>query len=449
MHPVAVRSAEPIDLANVFRAKSSSERIGIELEYGLVRSSGDGIGYDEPRGIRVLLESLLAESSGEPVMEDGNLLAVKFPDGAKVSLEPGGAIEYSSAPYESVAQVTSAAGAAVDHLTELGRNLDIALLPGGLLPFTKVSEINWIPKGRVQVMRDYFKTLGDSGSDADGVMGLATSAQTTLDYTSEEDLATKLRVLVAISPIVAALFVNSPLEGGELTGALSRRLQLWRKLAPPRCGVLEFAVGRNPTVNDIIEWVARLPMTYRSVDGHHVGAPDVPFTRLLTDGFGDGSFVTDADWESQLSQVWPHVRVRRTIELRIADGLPWHYFGAVPALWAGVAYDAESQHEALKLVNGWTWAELETLTDDVAVRGLAAKIGGESVGDVAGEVVRLSRRGLAARVDAGKEPPATLDLLDPLAEVVASGRTFAECCVEQWLGAIGKSRDKYVAYYRI
>ena len=46
-------------------------------------------------------------------------------------------------------------------------------------------------------------------------------------YLSEDDLVEKLRMLMPASTVVAGMFVNSPLEGGQLTGLLSRRTQWW------------------------------------------------------------------------------------------------------------------------------------------------------------------------------------------------------------------------------
>jgi glutamate--cysteine ligase len=427
-----------------------AERIGIEVECGLVDPlSGSSAGYEGPAGSRALLKALLTKRGGEPVMEGEYLLGVVLQDGAFVSLEMGGALEYSSAPASSLSSVVSTSSAEIEFIADLARNLGIAVLSGAMLPFTKISQVPWIPKRRVEIMRNYFSRLGNNGSLADGVMGLTLSTQVSLDYTSEEDLAAKLGMLVAVSPVVAALFVNSPLEAGKLTGALSRRLQFWRKIDPSRCGVLPFAVRQDVRISDITQWALGLPMIYRPVGLSHTKAPNLPFRRLLREGFGDGSPVTLADWASHLSQVWPHVRVRRALEMRILDGLPWPDFGAAAALWTGLAYNRSSLDAAWQLVRERTVPELDAAVDEIAVKGLCATLGPDSVQDLGREIIRLAKSGLKDRVKVGLEPSTVLQLLDPIERVAETGITFADNCVDLWNGPLRRSAPNYVSHFRI
>jgi glutamate--cysteine ligase len=444
-------TANTVDLLRPFATDASrAERIGIEAECALVRpGTGESVEYEGPRGIEAMLREVLACTHGEPVTEDGHILAIARPDGSQLSLEPGGAIEYSSAPSQCLADVTAATIATMRQVAGVAREFDIAVLAAGMLPFTSMAGINWIPKRRVAVMRRYFRGLGEDGCMADGIMGLTTSTQTTLDYTTAEDLAAKVRMATAVAPIAGALFANSPIEDGRLTGVLSRRLQMWRNIAPARSGVLKCAVGRDMAASDLADWVLTHPMIYRSLDGQHVAAPPLPFAEVLAGGFGDGTLATDQDWQSLLDQVWPHVRIRRTIELRIADGPPWPHFGAVAALWTGLTYDQRARTAALDLVRDLTWTELEEATDAVAVSGLQAKMGRDSLGDLARELVRLAGEGLAARVRGGLEPASVLQLLDPVIEIAETGQTFADICGRLWQGDIGQSRAKFVEHYRI
>ena len=61
--------------------------------------------YDGPRGIRALLEGLIARFGWEPILEGDNIIGLKRPDGetgGTVSLEPGGQFELSGAPLETI-----------------------------------------------------------------------------------------------------------------------------------------------------------------------------------------------------------------------------------------------------------------------------------------------------------------------------------------------------------
>jgi glutamate--cysteine ligase len=444
-------ASTPIDFTSIFSGTPKSPGlIGIEVECGLVDpESGMSISYNGPRGAAELLKTILSDAGGSAIVEGRNILAVKLPDGAEISLEMGGALEYSSVPQSSVNSLVATAARAIEQIAAIAQRLGIAVLSGSMLPFTAIDRVPWIPKRRVQIMRDYFATLGDDGSLADGVMGLTLSTQVTFDYESPLDLAEKLRMQVGISPIVAALCVNSPIENGNITGALSRRMQFWKKIDPPRCGILPYAVGRNPQVQDIIDWVCGLPMIYRPVGDTHQSVPSVPFRDLLARGFGDGTYVTSRDWQCQLNQAWPNVRVRRTLETRIADGLPWPHFGAAAALWTGLTYHRPSLQGALHLISNLTIDELQQAADDATVKGISAYLGQNSMQDLGRELINLATQGLKERIAIGIEPSNVLELLRPLTDVAVSGSTFAERNLRMWANSVQVSPQLYVDHFRV
>jgi len=454
---ICVRQPDAVtraDLAKVFEpAPGRREQIGLELECGLVDpTTGLSVPYDGQRGGRALLQLLIDELEAAPLFDGPYLIGVQLPGGGQFSLEMGGALEYSSVPLDSLAAVVHATRAAVRDAAELARRLDIAVLSGSILPFTPMADVPWIPKPRVQMMRDFFRDLGEAGSLADGVMGLTLSSQVSLDYLSIPDLFEKLRLHVAASPVVAALFVNSPIAEGRRTEVLSRRMKFWRKIDPARCGVQEFALRPDATADDLVAWAIDLPLIYRDLRGgshHHVRAPKTPFRNLLSGGFPDGQFPTMADWESLLSQVWPQVRVRRTLELRAPDGPNWSAMSAPAAIWTGLTYDPDARRSALDLLSDVKPTDVDPANDQVAEEGLAASLGSYQVREVGRELLRYARAGLAARVAAGLEPAEVLGYLDPLDEVAETGITPAVSLLSRWTGDLDGRPDRYVNAFRI
>jgi glutamate--cysteine ligase len=439
------------DAAQIFTAAAeTTERIGIEVECALVEPrTGRGIGYHGRVGTRRLVESVAREFGGEPVLDSAWPVAAALPGGAQFSLELGGALEYASPPFASLARLIETTRADLRILADLAGRMDIAVVPAGMVPFTPVAQIPWIPKPRIAIMRDYFRRLGPVAAAAEAVMGLTLSTQTSLDYLSEADLVEKLRLLVAVTPFAAAMFVNSPLLGGEHTGWLSRRMEMWRWVDPGRCGILAFAIRPGASVGHIVDWAMGLPMIYRATAAGAVPAPAQTFRQLVESGFGDGRPATMTDWESHLSQVWPQVRPRRTLESRAFDGLGWESFPAAPAFWTGLAYHAPSRRAALDLLASVTAADLDRVTSAVAREGLAASVAGRSIGEVAAELLGLARLGLRARAARGTDPPSVVDLLDPLAEVVRTGRTFAERCLAEWEGDLRGRPPAFVRAHRV
>ena len=149
-----------------------------------------------------------------PVLENGNPIALKMPGGANVSLEPGGQIELSGAPLETIHQTC---GELTDHLKqvkEVAEDMDISFLGIGYLPKWTLDDIQWMPKGRYKIMREYMPKKGDLGLH----MMLATcTVQVNLDYSSEERMVRLFRVALALQPLATALWANSPFREARKT----------------------------------------------------------------------------------------------------------------------------------------------------------------------------------------------------------------------------------------
>jgi glutamate--cysteine ligase len=118
---------------------------------------------------------------------------------------------------------------------------------------------------------------------------------------------------------------------------------------------------------------------------------------------------------------------------------------ALPALWVGILYDDAALDAAWDLVKDWSAAERQQLRDDVPKLGLAAKIHGRSVAELAADILTLSRGGLARRnrLDAGgRDESRYLDVLD---ERLARRKTPAEDLLDKFRGPWNGSVDPIYA----
>ncbi|WP_316525758.1 glutamate-cysteine ligase family protein [Kitasatospora brasiliensis] len=429
-----------------------SELVGIEVECGLVDpATGLAARYFGERGVLAVLEAVLARWGGERQEDAGQLTGVLLPDGSQITLEHGGQLEYSSTPVPSVAKAVDDLRAALEQLAELVGRFGLALLPGANLPFDRLADMRWVPMTRGAIMREYFDALGEPGSRARYIMALSLSTQVTLDYLSPADLTRKLRMQMAAAPVVSALLVNSPVqEGSPSSGLLSHRCWAWLRMDPKRGGVLPPALRPDVTAESVVDWALDLPLIhYRTPDGRYHRAPERSFAELLRHGYDDGSRPTTAHWAAHLDQIWTNTRVRNTLELRASDGPPYPFIPAVPALWAGLTYHPESCAAAWELLGHYTVHDHRAALAELPALGPATRLGGDPVRPLAAELLRLARAGLAARVAAGLEPPHVLGYLDPLDEIAATGRTFAEQCRERWHGEFRHDPARWVAAYRV
>jgi glutamate--cysteine ligase len=273
-------------------------------------------------------------------------------------------------------------------------------------PFASLETIPWIPKRRYAIMRDYLPTRGTRGHV---MMKQTACIQANLDYSSESDAMDKLRTALGISPLVTAVFANSPLTEGRPNGSLSRRAWAWRDTDPDRCGLLPFAYRDGAGFSDYLSWALDVPMFFVARgDGYHP-ARGVTFRQFIRQGF-EGARPTLDDFELHLTTLFPEVRLKRYLEMRGADSCDPASAMALAALWKGILYDDAARRQAWTLVHDWSFEERVALLDAICALGPDAPLpGGRSprgvaprAGELAGEILGLARAGLAAQGAAGE-----------------------------------------------
>jgi len=438
-------------LTGVFTSgRKDRERLGVEVELAVVDpETGLSLPYEGRRGARALLETVMKLTGGSPVMDGSYLTGIRRDDGSAISLEHNGAIEYSSPPVERLAELARMTDHEIMTLARIADRMNVALLTGGNLPFNSLGDVTWIPKRRSKIMRDYFTRLGGARVGTPPVTTRTLSTQVTVDYLSESDWRSKYVMQTLVTPVAAAIFVNSPIEEGKLSGLMSNRLQYWHELPQLRCGAPEVAWTEGVGFQQFTDWAASMPMVYRLRNGEYAPAPCAPFERLMSEGFGDDTFPTMSDWKSLLSQIWTDVRVRDTLELRVMGGTPFECISAVPAFWSGLTYHMESRMAATEILRGRTVDDYRTAMHQVPQLGLSASYGSDRIGDLAAELVQLAKTGLLARVALGIEQPEAVDLLTPLEEIVQTGATFAERQAARWRTEFEMRPSRFVAAMRV
>jgi glutamate--cysteine ligase len=411
-------------------------RIGTEHEkFVYADSDHHAPSYTEKGGIRDLLDALQAYG-WKPVEENGNVIAMTGSDGS-ISLEPAGQFELSGAPLENLHQTCAETGRHLEQVKAIGEKFGIGFLGLGMWPDKTRAELPIMPKGRYAIMLRHMPRVGTMGLD---MMLRTCTIQVNLDYQSEADMVRKFRVGLALQPLATALFANSPFTEGKPNGMLSYRSHIWSDTDPARTGMLPFVFEDGFGYDRYTDYALDVPMYFVYREGRYIDAAGLSFRDFLK---GELSVLPDEtptldDWNDHLSTAFPEVRLKSFLEMRGADGGPWGRICALPALWVGLLYDDQALDAAWDLVKHWTIEERQALRDSVPRLGLDAPIaGGRKLRDIAGEVLDISHAGLAARarLDAGGSNET--GFLDPLREVVRSGKVPAEVLLEKYHGPWG------------
>ena len=386
------------------------------------------IPYEGERGVRALLEGLV-RFGWTPVYEGDNVIALTKDDGSSVSLEPAGQFELSGAPLQNLHQTCKEVGEHLRQVKQLGAELDIAFLGLGYQPKWPLKDIPWMPKGRYEIMKRYMPTKGNLGID---MMQATCTVQVNLDFDSEATMIDMFRIALALQPVATALWANSPFKNGEPNGFLSYRSHIWTDTDPDRCGMLPFVFDDNFGFERYVDYMLDVPMYFAYRNGTYVDASGQSFRDFMKGELPalPGETPTITDWEDHLTTAFPEVRLKKFLEMRGADGGPWNRLCALPAFWVGLLYDDKARAAALKLIADWSVDEIEALRRDVPKLGLDTPFRDGNVGDLASDVLDLARAGLEARNLLSALGSTEAHFLDPLFEIVESGRTPAQDLLE-------------------
>ncbi|MCJ1962851.1 glutamate--cysteine ligase [Novosphingobium mangrovi (ex Hu et al. 2023)] len=414
-------------------------RIGTEHEKFVYDTSDHHApSYDEEGGIRDLLLAL-EEFGWEPILEGGKVIAMKGADGT-VSLEPAGQLELSGAPLENLHQTCAETGRHLNQVKAIGERLGKGFLGLGMWPDKARADLPLMPKGRYDIMTRHMPRVGSLGLD---MMLRTCTIQVNLDYSSEADMVQKFRTSLALQPLATALFANSPFTEGKPNGMLSYRSHIWSDTDPARTGMLPFVFEEGFGYERYVEYMLDVPMYFVFRDGKYIDAAGLSFRDFLKGELSvlPGEKPRISDWNDHLSTAFPEVRLKSFLEMRGADGGPWNRICALPALWVGLLYDQGALDAAWDLVKDWDMEGRETLRSSVPKLGLDAPIPtGGTLRDIAGEVLDIARQGLAARGRLNASGDNETGYLEPLAEIVASGRVPAQRLLDlyngEWQGEI-------------
>ena len=420
----------------------SQFRIGTEHEkFAFTLEGHRPVPYEGRRGIRALLEGMQHLLGWQPIMEGPHIIGLlDVTGGGAITLEPGGQFELSGAQVETLHQTSSEIMAHLAQVREVARPLRIGFLGIGMTPSWTRADMPQMPKGRYKIMTAYMPKVGKLGLD---MMYRTCTVQPNLDFSSEADMVKKLRVSLALQPVATALFANSPFTEGKPNGFLSFRSEIWRDTDNDRAGMLPWAFEPGMGFERWVDYALDVPMYFVKHGDEYVDVAGQSFRDLMAGKLPGmpGARATISDWANHLSSIFPEVRLKRYLEMRGADSGPLPNLLALPALWVGILYDDASLDAAWDLVKDWTAEERQQLRDDAPRLGLAAKVRGLTVFELAGEVLKFARAGLARRkrLDvSGQDETRYLDVLD---DRLARGTTPAQELLEKYKGPWAGSVD--------
>lgn len=251
-----------------------------------------------------------------------------LPGGGKLSTEPGGQLELSSAPATSLGGCIEAASADLATLRDATRAAGLRLSGHGLDPIRPPRRVLDLP--RYAAMEKFFDRRGPWGRV---MMCNTASVQVCLDAGHDGHGAasyrSRWRLVHALGPVLVAAFANSPLRGRS-PGWRCARQAVWARLDPVRTRAPAGAEptgsrrgGEDPDPRDA--WArfaldAELMCIRRNGQAGWAAPAGLTFRDWLR-GAGERR-PTAEDLTYHLSTLFPPVRPQGHLELRMIDAQP-------------------------------------------------------------------------------------------------------------------------------
>lgn len=409
--------------------------IGAEHELLCIDQNGAVPGYAGSTGIAAVLAALSDALGWDPSLEDDRVIGLKGAT-ASVTLEPGGQLELAGSPNKDLHQVAAEVSEFQKTLSGIAQPLGLSFFGMGLRPVVPLCELPMMPKSRYQIMQKVMPTLGSRSLE---MMFSTATVQTNLDFRSEQDMTRKFRVAACLSPVVAALFANSPYQNGQRTGRASERYAIWDDTDVDRSGRFDWMVDEDQTYEGYTQWAKDQRMIFVHRDGLYHQASGLSFAKHAS-----STAYQEGDWEHHLGGVFPEVRLKSFMELRSADTGCGQMVVALNALWTGLLYDQESLDMAEDLTRDWRSSEWQGLASSAATDGLSGVSALGSLRELAAAILVLADGGLERRARLDDRGQDERLYLAPLHMLVHWGASQAELLVQRF-GDDAKSARQFCA----
>lgn len=337
------------DIYNYIKSgETDNENLGLEIEHFVLDENGLPMEFDV---ISPLIEQVGRETGAKIIYTDG-YPAGYVNDKYSVSLEPSCQFEISINPYSDLSVIENVYREFREIWEPVFEDKGYHFVVNGNLPAVelgriKPDEIPLSPKKRYQYMDAYFRESGIYGKY---MMRASASTQVSVDYRSESDLIRKLSVLQKISPVLMLMMENKTDENSTLPEAPDKphlfRIQEWDDLDPDRTGFFPHSLEEDFGYEQIANVVYTTPLILLTDNGSTIDVGRRNAKEVLEEGIIDGDELDEERKirliEHILSMGFFHFRIKKYIEIRVADSVPIKKALGFVALLKGIVYSEQN-----------------------------------------------------------------------------------------------------------
>jgi glutamate--cysteine ligase len=304
---------EQVFLSTAADEREPSGRVGIELEWLTVARDGRA---PDPIELAALLPAL--------------------PGGSRLTFEPGGQLELSGPPGTDVGAALAAMRADTGVVRDALGVAGIDLVGTGIDTRRDLARV--LTQPRYSAMEQYFDTEWPAGRT---MMRHTASIQVNVDVGSPNDVDARWHRAHDLGPVLTACFANSPFDAsGRPSGYRSTRAAVWAGIDPARTTPARRQHPASSGVDDWTRYVLDAPVMMVRVDDTRSIAVCAPlaFEQWIVEGHELGWPTVD-DLAHHVTTLFPPVRPRGWLELRMIDALPEQWWPVAVAITVALLDD--------------------------------------------------------------------------------------------------------------
>ncbi|MDU5559824.1 glutamate-cysteine ligase family protein [Anaerococcus vaginalis] len=362
-------------------------KIGLEMEHFVI-DKDELFSYDYfgEKGVGSTLKDLKDMGFSVTNEEDGYILGLRKEDIA-VNLEPAGQFELAIDAKKNINDLDKSYKKIMGEIVPIFDEKNQYLETLGYHPKSKIMDLNIIPKDRYKYMQKYFTEFG--GKYALNMMRGTASVQSAIDFSDEKDFKKKFFVANALSPFMYTLYDNAYIFQGKPYENKNLRQEIWEACDKNRTGVYDFAFDDDMSYEKYAEKILDTDIIFVHEDGQDVYKGNTKFEKIMDKDFSDEMIF------HALSIVFPDVRVKKYIEIRMPDAVPYSYNLSFPALIKGLFYNEENLNKLREDFKNMTYDSCQKLKMDAKERGFDAKYEGKSICEWIKYFISLAKAGLS------------------------------------------------------
>ena len=262
--------------------------IGLEVERsGVYDADLSPVEYSGACGYLAILKKLVEEVGWKIISQDenGNITTLKR-GGSEIHIEDDGRLELVSKPRKGLFSLCREYQMHVREIDEISKEFGIRWISMGCQPFAKNKEITYAFAQKDKTYYDHFQNNFPDFQKSffKTWEKKSNSIHVNFGYTSEKDAINKFQTLLKISPILVAMFANSPLNMKKSSGFLVASYRSRLLCCPHRTQIQKIFFERDFNFEKWVDFLLDLPMRRIERKGERTYVP-LSFRDFLKNGF--------------------------------------------------------------------------------------------------------------------------------------------------------------------